>query len=141
MAARVDVTAHGIDEAARMFERIGQRAVNARPAMTAIMALLIKGEVALWNRSGGKKWPPRADGSKPGIRTGALQRSLTEVSAPGAVREIHADHLLFGTDIFYARFMQGGTPTEPKRPVLVYRPTDKKKTKTIVELHLLGELP
>lgn len=141
MAARVDISAHGVEDAVRMFDQIGQRAMNALPAMTAIMALLIKGEQALWNRSGGKKWAPRADGSKAGRRTGDLERSLTEIGAPGAVREIHADHLVFGTDIFYSRFMQSGTPTEPKRPLLVYRPTDRKKTKTIVELHLLGELP
>lgn len=140
MAARLDITAHGVGDVARAIENIGQRAVNARPAMLAITELLENGEQALWKRSGGKKWPPRADGTKAGVLSGDLERSLTEGGADGAVREIHADHLVFGTSIWYARFMQG-TKHQPKRPIIVFRPTDRKKTKTIIELHLLGELP
>jgi phage gpG-like protein len=137
---------HGVAEAARMVEQLGHRAEHAAPAMRKIRDLLILGEVALWHRSGGKKWAPRADGTTPGVLTGALQRSLTEPDAEGAIREVHDDHLVFGTSLFYARFMQAGTtvngvPHEPKRPVLVFRPTDRKAAKEVIRLHLLGELP
>lgn len=140
------LTEHGAAEAARMVEQIGQRAEHAAPAMRKIRDLLILGEVALWKRSGGKKWALRADGTTPGVLSGALHRSLTEPEAEGAVREVHDDRLVFGTTLFYARFMQKGTvvngaPHEPARPVLVFRPTDRKASKEVIRLHMLGELP
>lgn len=140
------VSVIGIAEAVHLIDGVGYRAVHAKPAMRKITGLLVKGEMALWKRSGGKKWPPRADGTKAGVLTGDLERSLTQLESEGAVREIHDDHLVFGTGLWYGRFMQAGTkvngePHEPKRPILVYRPTDRKATKTIIELHLLGELP
>jgi hypothetical protein len=140
MAFKLGVAEHGAAEAARAIERIGQNAVHARPAMVKISALLLAGEVALWKRSGGKKWAPRADGSKPGVLSGDLERSLTEVEATGAVREVHDDHVIFGTSIWYGKFMLG-TKHQPPRPILVYRPTDRKATKTIIALHLVGEFP
>lgn len=137
---------HGATEAAHMLERLGHRAEHAAPAMRKIRDLLILGEVALWKRSGGKKWAARADGTTPGILSGRLHRSLTEPDAEGAIREVHDDHLVFGTSLYWARFMQkgttvNGTPHEPKRPVLVFRPTDRKASKEIIRLHMLGELP
>lgn len=131
----------GAKAAAKLIEDIGKRAVHARPAMAKITLLLLGGEVALWKRSGGKKWAPKVGDGEIGVLSGLLKASLTEPGAMGAVREIHDDHVVFGTRIFYARFMQSGTPHEPKRPVLVFRPTDRKATKEIVRLHLLGELP
>jgi phage gpG-like protein len=127
----VPLIEHGAAEAAHMVEQLGHRAEHAAPAMRKIRDLLILGEVALWKRSGGKKWAPRADGTTPGILTGRLHRSLTEPEAEGAIREVHDDHLVFGTSLYWARFMQAGTtvngaPHEPKRPVLVFRPTDRK---------------
>jgi phage gpG-like protein len=141
MPVKFEVIEHGATAAAKMIEDIGHRAMHAEPAMRKISAVLLLGEQALWKRSGGKKWAPRADGSTPGVLSGDLLRSLTQAEAPGAIREIHADHVVFGTSIWYGKFMQGGTKHEPKRPILVFRPTDRKATKTIIELHLLGELP
>lgn len=131
----------GARAAAKLIEDIGERAVHARPAMTKITLLLVGGEVALWKRSGGKKWAPKVGDGEVGVLSGRLKASLTEPGAEGAVREIHDDHVVFGTSLYWSRFMQAGTPHEPKRPVLVFRPTDRKATKEIVRLHLLGELP
>lgn len=130
-----------VHAAAKLIEDVGKRAVHARPAMLKITELLLLGEVALWKRSGGKKWAPKVGDGQTGVLTGALLRSLTTPEAEGAVREIHDDHVVFGTSLFYAGFMQSGTVREPKRSVLVFRPTDRKATKEIIRLHLLGELP
>jgi hypothetical protein len=37
------------------------------------------------------------------VRTGRLRDSLTQPGADGAIREVHADYALFGTDVPYAR--------------------------------------
>lgn len=144
--AEFTIEADGVKAAAKLIEDIGKRAVHARPAMAKITALLVLGEVALWKRSGGKKWAPKVGDGQVGVLTGATMRSLTEPAAEGAVREIHDDHLVFGTTRFQARFMQAGTKVggvqhEPPRPVLVFRPTDRKASKEVIRLHLLGELP
>lgn len=138
MAPKFEVTEHGAEQVARLIEDIGTHAVRAAPAMVKIGIVLQTAELALWKRHGGKKWEPRADGSPAGIDTGALQRSLTE-AGEGAIREIHEDHIVFGTSLWYAHFMLG-TKHQPKRPILAYTPTVRKKTAEIIALHLLGDL-
>lgn len=137
-----------IDMTAKVSTRIadmGNRAAHAKPAMHRIVRVLETGERALWARSGGKKWPPHPDGTPAGVKSGALRDSLTRDDAPGAVREVHEDHLVFGTTVWYSRFMQDGTTVRgkrhaPKRPVIVYRPVDRKRTRDIIAEHLRGNL-
>lgn len=39
------------------------------------------------------------------VRTGATKASLTSPAANDAIREAHADELVFGTSVWYARFL------------------------------------
>lgn len=140
----IDVTAHGFDQAAKMIDGIGSRGRNAAPALGKISTRILKSEQALWKRSGGVKWPPHPDGTKAGVDSGDLQASLTQDNAPGAIRIVTRDHMIFGTSLWYARFMQGGTTVKgkkhaPKRPVLIFRPVDRRYTREVLAAHLLGE--
>lgn len=78
--------------------------------------------------SGG--WPPLSEDyrlwkerKRPGVPIlqfdGDLYRSLTQDSAPGAIREITPLSLTFGTSIPYAKYHQEGTPRMPARPPLI----------------------
>lgn len=143
--ANIELTAHGFDQAARKLQGLGDRGKDARPAMRSITQVLLKGEQAYWARSGGAKWPLRADGTKAGVQSGALKASLTQMYAPGAIRVINKDGLVFGTSLWYSRFMQAGTKVKgkqhsPRRPIILIRPVDRKRTREILAAHLKGEL-
>lgn len=138
MPPTFEVTEHGAAQVAKLIEDIGTHAIRAAPAMVKIGIVLQAAEIALWKRHGGKSWPKRADGSQPGVQSGALERSLTE-AGEGAIREIHEDHIIFGTSLWYAHFMLG-TKHQPKRKILAYTTTVRKKTAEIIADHLLGDL-
>lgn len=64
-----------------------------------------------------KAWKERRYPGKPILqREGDLMASLTEDAAPGAVREVGPDHLVFGTSIEYAKYHQYGTEKMVPRP-------------------------
>lgn len=143
--ADIELTAHGIDKAVKRIADVGDRGKDARPAMRQITLVILKGEQAHWARHGGAKWPLRADGTKAGVLTGETRDSLTKLHAPGAIRKINHDSLEFGTTVFKARFMQSGTKVRgrqhaPRRPVIVIRPVDRKRTREIIASHLKGTL-
>lgn len=140
----IDLTAHGFDQAAKMIDGIGHRGRNATPALSKVSNRLQKSEQALWGRRGGVKWAPHPDGSKAGVKTGDLEASLTQDNAPGAIRIVTRDHMIYGTSLWYAVFMQVGTTVKgkkhaPKRPVLIFRPIDRRYTREVLAAHLLGE--
>lgn len=142
--ADIELTAHGFDQAAKKIAGIGKRGQDATPAMRQISSVLLRTEQALWKRSGGVKWAPHPDGTKAGVDSGALRDSLTLPYARGAIRVITKDHMIFGTSLWYSRFMQGGTTVRgkkhaPKRPVLIFRPVDKKLTREVLAAHLMGD--
>lgn len=142
--ADIELTAHGFDQAAKKIAGIGQRGQDARPAMRQITLTILKGEQAFWARHGGARWPLRADGTRAGVQTGALRDSLTMMYAPGAIRKIERDGMIFGTSLWYSRFMYGtkvkGKPHSPRRPIVVLRPVDRKRTREILASHLRGDL-
>lgn len=140
----IELTAHGFDQAAKKIAGIGERGRDARPAMREITLVILKGEQAFWARHGGAKWPLRADGTPAGVQTGALRDSLTKMYAPGAIRKIERDGLVFGTSLWYSRFMYGtkvkGKQHSPRRPIVVLRPVDRKRTRAVLADYLRGDL-
>lgn len=84
---------------------------HAEPAFKLVAEILEKGEERHFKGLQGRY-----------VRTGALRDSLTQPSANGAIREIHGDQLIFGTSIFYAKFLR----KRKKSAVLVLKPTERK---------------
>lgn len=109
-----DIQAIGFSDAAKKLGFVVARLLNARPAWELIEEMLEEGEKRLFKRYGGKY-----------VDTGALMESLTQPTANDAIREAHADELVFGTNVWYAVFQKekGGK----KSAVLKLQPTERKK--------------
>jgi hypothetical protein len=61
---------------------------------------------------------------------------LTDGNADGAIREAHADELVFGTSIFYARFLR----RRKKSAVLVLKPLERKASQRAILDYITGGL-
>jgi hypothetical protein len=116
--AGLDVDAVGVDHAAHTILSLGKRARNAEPAWSGIEDLLFRDRRQQF--ASGRGWEPlhestlrikRAAGqpTKPLVASGALMRSLTSRAA-GHKSVRSRDQLLFGTQIFYARFVSKRRP-------------------------------
>lgn len=90
-----DIQAFGFDQAEGKLKRVSYRCVDMRPGFEATMQLLEEGEKRLFKRYGGKY-----------VDTGALMASLTQPTANDAIREAHAQHADFGTQVWYAKFQK-----------------------------------
>lgn len=141
------VSIRGVAETAGQVEGIGRRAVHARPALARVLALLLKAEQELWRRKGGKKWAPRAEITQERDpegsllhKTGTLEDSLTSLTAADAIREVTDTFMDFGTKDYVGRFHQAGSEKTglPKRPVLVFRPTDRRTARETILAHIMG---
>jgi hypothetical protein len=114
-----EIQALGTEEASQDLEGVEQRILHAEPAFTEIERILEQGEQRHFNRLHGKY-----------VRTGATRASLTQPSANGAIREAHTDQLIFGTKIWYAKFLR----KKKKSAVLVLLPKERKAiTQTMLD--------
>jgi hypothetical protein len=66
----------------------------------------IREDYATKFRRGGPGWPRPRDGNKPGVRSGKLERSYTQLGAPGNVAEVGQLEARFGSDLPYAEDFQ-----------------------------------
>ena len=115
----------GGEEAIDDLDGIAKRMEHARPAFEAVSEILEAGEERHFSGLRGRY-----------VRTGALRDSLTQPDANGAIREAHADELVFGTSIYYARFLR----RKRKSAVLVLKPLERKAaSKTILD-YVMGDL-
>lgn len=114
-----EIQALGTEDASHDLAGVAGRMSNAQPAFTEIERILEAGEQRQFNRLHGKY-----------VRTGATRASLTQPSANGAIRQAHADELIFGTSIWYAKFLR----KKKKSAVLVLLPKERKAiTQTMLD--------
>lgn len=106
-----DLQVLGAETTAERLDRIADRMNNSRRGFEHALDTLEAGEERHFRSLRGRY-----------VRTGALRDSLTQENAQGAIREAHADHALFGTSIFYGRFLRKGK----KSAVLVLKPLERK---------------
>lgn len=120
---KIIVRERGVDHAAAHFIEIGNRGADVRPVRDELRPIFQREERYRFQLNG-PRWKKlsqetidqkEAKGLRPEIlrATGQLERSL--VTARGEA-ELHRIH--FGTDVWYARFHQGGTKRMPKRPLI-----------------------
>lgn len=104
---------------------VAHRLQNAEPAYLQVARILERGEQRLFTRLRGKY-----------VDTGATRASLTQPHANGAIRRAHADELVFGSSIWYAKFLRKGK----KSAVLVLQPTERKAiTQTVLDYVTSGD--
>lgn len=114
----------GGEEAERDLDGIASRMSNARPAFELVEKILESGEERHFNGLKGRY-----------VRTGATKASLTDGNANGAIREAHADELVFGTSIYYARFLR----RKKRSAVLVLKPLERKASARTILDYIMGE--
>lgn len=114
----------GGEEAEKDLDGIARRMLDARPAFEAVEKILESGEERHFASLRGRY-----------VRTGALKASLTQPDANGAIREAHADELVFGTSIYYARFLR----RKRKSAVLVLKPIERRSASRTILDYVMGE--
>lgn len=137
---RMELVVQGTDLTARDLTELSDRARNAKPAMQAILRLMVAEERVLFETeggSGGDPWPADKPSTVERKRrehldirteraTGALARSLTEPNyGKGRVRRASKQQVTFGTKVHYARY-QG------KRPLLQFTQTNVDDWTTVL---------
>jgi hypothetical protein len=120
-----DIQALGVEKTTADLEGISHRMTDAEPAFVEAARILERGEQRLFKRLHGKY-----------VRTGATRDSLTQPAANHAIREAHADELVFGTSIWYARFLRN---KRGKSAVLVLTPTERKQINRTILDYITGE--
>jgi hypothetical protein len=122
-----EIQALGTEETEADLAGVSRRMANAAPAFAESARILERGEQRVFDRLHGKY-----------VRTGATKASLTQPAANGAIREVHADALIFGTSIWYARFLR----KRKKSAVLVLLPKERKQlTQTMLDYITEGDEP
>lgn len=118
------IEAVGVEDAEDRLEGISARMKNARPAFDEVAGVLEEGEQRHFARLRGKY-----------VDSGALLASLTQPSANDAIRDAHADELVFGSSLYYAKYLRKGK----KSAVLVLLPKERKTAaKTILDYITYG---
>lgn len=118
------IEAIGVDQAEDKLNAIDRRMVNARPAYDEVAGILEEGERRHFGRLRGRY-----------VDTGELMASLTQPNANGAIRDAHADELIFGTEVYYAKYLRKGK----KSAVLVLLPKERKTAaRTILDYIVHG---
>lgn len=118
------IEALGVEQTQDDLEGISRRMVHAEPAYEQVATVLEEGEKRHFARLRGKY-----------VDSGALLASLTQPSANGAIREAHADELVFGSSLYYAKFLRKGK----KSAVLVLLPKERKTaSQTILDYIVHG---
>jgi hypothetical protein len=87
----------GIDEQVADLDAISYRMRNAAPAFRDVIPTMERAEMRLFARLRGRY-----------VDTGRLLASLTTSVSPNAIRDVGDDELIFGTSVYYARFLRAG---------------------------------
>jgi hypothetical protein len=141
----LDIQVLGAPEVEARLRKMGDRALLAEPALEKIVGVLRDSEVALFTR--GRSWAPNAPATEaikgrndPLVRTGALERSLTEENDPNQIVRIEHDALTFGSSLWYAHFAIG-TKHQPERKTFSLRQSDRGEIVAILREYILhGEV-
>jgi hypothetical protein len=140
------VEAMGVKAVATKFTRLGEAAVDVRPAFMTITELIFAIEAQVFNgqgRRGGGSWKRDTPewlaqktrlGLDPRINhaTGALRRSVTEHGAEGQVHEMTPHSLIFGSSLPQAE------PSQKNRPFFDFIPSDRAAMRTILRDYLMA---
>ena len=110
-----------LERTTERFEIVGRRLRDARLPLREVLRILEQGERRHFKGLRGRY-----------VDTGATMRSLTEPSDPNAIREVQPDELVFGTKVYYARFLR----RKRKSAVLVLKPTEKRMASKVVLDHI-----
>lgn len=70
-------------------------------------------------------------------RTGALEASLTDPHAAGAVERVAPDSLFVGTNVSYARFHQTGTRRMPRRRPVEFTERDRRRWVKVLQRYIV----
>jgi hypothetical protein len=131
---RVEITVLDLAETMHAYQEVADRITNVQPAFDDIFTMLEEGEKELFAGVA-----PKYD------RTGDLKRSLTKRVAPGAIRDADHNGAIFGSSIWYGKFLSksqedmplgqisGDRRTFKPSAVLVLQP---KTTRRIADLVL-----
>lgn len=133
---RIDIDVRGEKQASRKILRMGRRAGDTRPVLTAVAHKLAEIEEERFDHEG-PGWAPLAqstvaqkarEGLNPGIldATGTLRQSLSSLGAADQLLIIHDGLLVFGTTVPYAGAHQRGTGHVPQRKVIDLQERDKR---------------
>lgn len=118
------IEAVGVDETETRLRGIAYRMVHAEPAFDEVAGILEEGEKRHFARLRGRY-----------VDSGATMASLTQPAANDAIRDAHADELVFGTSVYYAKFLRKGK----KSAVLVLLPKERKTaSQTIIDYITYG---
>lgn len=105
----VDVS--GLDQAVARIEKMGDSAVHAETALTAVGEVFLHEEEKRW----GHGWKPDAAstldhkaGDEVGVDSGSLKKSLTERGAEGNIFEVFPTEIRFGTKLPHAHLFNKG---------------------------------
>lgn len=141
---RVSIETQGLGLAERELSMLGARATNLRPVFSRIGRDLLSAQRTQF--ASGRGWRRLAASTRKrkarqgldprrNVATGALERALTSASAVRVGR----DELRYGVGgaQFYARFLQSGTKTAPKRPVVRLRPVQRREVRERIEDYVI----
>jgi hypothetical protein len=135
-AFELAISVEGDEKLDNLLQRCGYRAFNAEPALAQVLEVFRVSEDALWSA---KPWVANApatlenkQSNEPLVRTGALERSLTQPDDKNQIVEITQSTLKFGTKLWYAHFALGTKTGEPKRDPIKIRAKDKRKVQDII---------
>jgi len=129
------VETRGVAKTVTDLEKLGDRASDVRRVSEKIRGVYRRSNE---KRFGGyARWKPldedtiarkQRDGLDTRVEraTGALQKSLTAARASDQVDLRTPQELRFGTTLFYARWQDKGTKTQPKRKLISISKADKK---------------
>lgn len=145
----LEIRAQGVDRAVRRLTRLGFRATHTRPFFEQVVDEFVESNKANWR---GSRWEPlkpdtvarkqrHGDDPRPMRATGALEASLTKKGDSHQIKQIKADELRWGSDLFYSRFSQNKkkvTKTgQPRRRILAVRPKQRKNIRSLLKEHVL----
>lgn len=142
------ISTQGDEAVQRRFSKLAHNTGNATVVFTEISTLLAETNEKSWGR--GVKLAESTleqkaqDGTAPLVKTGRLKESLTSKTGAGeAIRIITPTEMVFGTKVFYARwvnygFEHVGGERVPKRKVLKLTPKARKTVKALLANHIMG---
>ena len=139
------VEERGAEETSKHLREIGERSLDARPAMRRIREIMEKGNRRNFESRGGyfgSSWDGLADSTRerkarrgqsstPLRATGALKSSLSggKGRRGGATRS----SARAGTSIWYAVFAEAGTTKAPKREIVGISKRDLERSEKLLE--------
>ena len=127
----IKLSASGVSQTTDRYRGIQYRMTHAQHAFVQVQRILEAGERRHFAGLGGKY-----------VRTGATLASLTQPDGINAIRNAHNDELIFGSSVWYAKFLRTGKPTKAgrrKSAVLVLKQAERKETnKTLLDYFVNG---